>query len=529
MSYVSDSPKTPPNSAIPPKRRSDRIATGKRERELIDNPVPQDQAVKKAASKTFSSTAADSERESKPATKKKQIKRIEPVQSKKELNAGNVRSSKKRGKTATDYIQEFVYATKHPTNKEVTAFIDNLREDPPTDQVVAILSRYDGLEHLPEFEKKQMPYYERLQLALTIEVKIPTIEHIAETHFLPGTKESYGRDITAPRDMFVNSKRRIHIMAEPTKSQLSAKGSWKEVFSGVKVYEDDTKIKPIAIARISVSSSEDEELVNKEMDFCKRLQEAKVPGIASARFYTDITGMKKAVEDYVHHFDQDVEYTSHKVAGFNRYAQSLETAKNLTIEQKIHIAKSFTKTVSGIHEHNIIHGDLKRENILLEAATKNPSVTDFGLSFDFKNVLGKTELHPLSYKKGRYGTPVYSAPELLKAKNFSGDLVKTESWAVGIILLELLTEKDIPFKEVLPSPEEFQKLKYKEKEKLLTQLKAKIPEYIQKFEPRIAALTKKGNKCTPAETLELTAYKLLRLDPSERITPAQAHKLLSAL
>lgn len=67
------------------------------------------------------------------------------------------------------------------------------------------------------------------------------------------------------------------------------------------------------------------------------------------------------------------------------------------------------------HHHNIVHRDLKPENILLaDDSVKESNIhiklIDFGTSQIFA---GKQEI------KGRYGTPYYIAPEVLKNKSYS--------------------------------------------------------------------------------------------------------------
>jgi len=96
----------------------------------------------------------------------------------------------------------------------------------------------------------------------------------------------------------------------------------------------------------------------------------------------------------------------------------------------------FRKIVKGVgylHSKNILHRDIKLDNILLDK-NLNPKIIDFGISSIYSK-----------YKKiyDTAGTPVYLAPEVITAK---GEIsMKSDVWSLGV-LLYLLTYGVVPFK-----------------------------------------------------------------------------------
>ena len=87
-----------------------------------------------------------------------------------------------------------------------------------------------------------------------------------------------------------------------------------------------------------------------------------------------------------------------------------------------------------LHSCNIMHGDLKPQNVLLKTAVTDRrgfmcKLGDFGLS----RILRETETH---VNTGSYGTVTHASPELLS----EGRLTKAcDVFAFGIVLWELVT------------------------------------------------------------------------------------------
>lgn len=79
--------------------------------------------------------------------------------------------------------------------------------------------------------------------------------------------------------------------------------------------------------------------------------------------------------------------------------------------------------VEYLHEHNIVHRDLKAENLLLTEDNKTIKIADFGFANYYKHD------KPLSTW---CGSPPYAAPELFKGLQYVGPPV--DIWSLGVIL-----------------------------------------------------------------------------------------------
>ena len=103
-----------------------------------------------------------------------------------------------------------------------------------------------------------------------------------------------------------------------------------------------------------------------------------------------------------------------------------------------HLVRLYTAqillAVQYLHQHGLVHRDLKSDNILLDA-TSNCKICDFGSVAKIKNG-GNTVAGELN---DIVGTIFYLAPEVIQRQNKGGYGRRADIWSLGCIVHDMLT------------------------------------------------------------------------------------------
>ncbi|KAF1746631.1 hypothetical protein GCK72_023088 [Caenorhabditis remanei] len=111
--------------------------------------------------------------------------------------------------------------------------------------------------------------------------------------------------------------------------------------------------------------------------------------------------------------------------------------ENVPMKAKIaqYFFKHLIEGLSCIHEHGIMHNDIKPDNLLItrQGDKEILKISDFGLSMLFRSDKSERILHYIN------GTDAYNAPEMY-SRSFRGPPI--DIWAAGIVLIVMLTTKE---------------------------------------------------------------------------------------
>ncbi|TGZ39750.1 Neither inactivation nor afterpotential protein C [Temnothorax longispinosus] len=123
--------------------------------------------------------------------------------------------------------------------------------------------------------------------------------------------------------------------------------------------------------------------------------------------------------------------------------------KRIREEHIAFILREVIRALIHLHEHNVIHRDVRGSNIVL---TKEGEVklVDFGLSRTMKSELEKRRTY--------IGSPSWMAPEMIGGKDSGADSgygSRVDVWAIGITAIELADGK-APFEDMHPTRALFQ-------------------------------------------------------------------------
>ncbi|MHC5019643.1 MAG: protein kinase domain-containing protein, partial [Planctomycetota bacterium] len=103
--------------------------------------------------------------------------------------------------------------------------------------------------------------------------------------------------------------------------------------------------------------------------------------------------------------------------------------EDLPARRAVEITRDIAEGLQHAHEHGIIHRDVKPGNILVDAETGRPQLTDFGLARELDAGKGLTQTG------AALGTPAYMSPEQAKGTKVDA---RTDIYGLGAVLYEAL-------------------------------------------------------------------------------------------
>ncbi len=173
--------------------------------------------------------------------------------------------------------------------------------------------------------------------------------------------------------------------------------------------------KDYAIKFLKVDDEVVRDAVVRELDTVRFFAQIDHPNLVSIEDKGEVDGIPYIIMSY---------------AGEGTLRKRLEEGR-MDREEALRMFIQAARGIQALHEHSLVHFDLKPANIFLRGEIAR--VGDYGLS-----KLVTESRNSLSFGRG---TPYYMAPEMLQRR---GD-TRSDIYSLGIILYECLTG-DVPFK-----------------------------------------------------------------------------------
>ncbi len=113
----------------------------------------------------------------------------------------------------------------------------------------------------------------------------------------------------------------------------------------------------------------------------------------------------------------------------------------LSVNDAVSLVGQILQAIGCIHEHGILHRDIKTSNILVQQQVEGKipaKLMDFGIARLEENEETLTRLTQLD--SSGPGTPAYMAPERIDPRTFGESGPATDLYSVGVILYQLLSD-----------------------------------------------------------------------------------------
>ncbi|PNS19957.1 hypothetical protein CAC42_7924 [Sphaceloma murrayae] len=184
----------------------------------------------------------------------------------------------------------------------------------------------------------------------------------------------------------------------------------------------------VAVKIVPRQSTDDHKTAaeKERADHSKEVRTAREAAIVTLVDHPYICGMRDVVKTKYHW------YMLFEYVNGGQMLDYIISHGRLKEKQARKFGRQIASALDYSHRNNIVHRDLKIENILI-SKTGDIKIIDFGLSNTFT---------PKGHLKTFCGSLYFAAPELLQAKQYTGPEV--DVWSFGIVLYVLVCGK-VPF------------------------------------------------------------------------------------
>ena len=179
----------------------------------------------------------------------------------------------------------------------------------------------------------------------------------------------------------------------------------KGVFSEVYLVQHKETEELFAIKRIR--NKQEKKYTERELDILKRVNHPNIVSFKEVILEKDSVNIltEYCCKGDLHHFLD---------------------GRKMKEKSALHYFYQILQGLNYLHTNNIIHRDIKPQNILIDS-DNNCKIADFGFARYDKN---ESLLNTIC------GSPLYMAPEIIKKQKYS---INADVWSVGVILYQMLT------------------------------------------------------------------------------------------
>ncbi|XP_072475607.1 serine/threonine-protein kinase 33 [Notamacropus eugenii] len=240
------------------------------------------------------------------------------------------------------------------------------------------------------------------------------------------------------------------------------------------------------------------EVTHKETDLkwaMKKVNKEKAGSSAVKLLEREVNILKSVNHEHIIHLERVFEtpkrmYLVMELCEDGELKEVLNSKGHFSENETRQIIEDLGSAIAYLHKKDIVHRDLKLENILVKSSNINEKnetnynikVTDFGLAVQKE---GGCE----AMFQTTCGTPIYMAPEVINAHDYSQ---QCDIWSIGVIMYMLLCGE---------------------------------PPFLANSEEKLFELIRKGQPCfgnsiweSVSDSAKSVLKQLLKVDPAHRIT-----------